>query len=70
MMERLRIIVLIVLIVPLVLNILSYMFFRNKRLMGIFFHDEMLGQPRWLPWSILVFGWLLVALFASMLFRD
>ena len=69
-MEKLRIIVLIVLIVPLVLNILSYTFFRDKRLMGIFFRDEMLGQPRWLPWSLLIYGWMLVGLFASMLFRD
>jgi len=69
-MEKLRIIVLIVLIVPLVLNILSYMFFRNGSLMQIFFHDKVVSQRRWLPWSILVFGWLLLALFASMLLKD
>ena len=69
-MEKLQIMVLIILIVPLLLNILIYMFFRSKRLMQIFFRDEMVDQPRLVPWSIIVCGWLLAGLFASMLVRG
>jgi len=67
-MGKLRIIVLIVSIMPMVLSSIVYLLLKNKRFVKTFFGDETINQTVWLPWLLITVGWFLVCVVVSFLF--
>jgi len=49
-MEKLRIIVLLVSIMPMILSSIVYLLLKNKRFVRGFFGVETVNQTTWLPW--------------------
>ena len=67
-MGKLRIIVLIVSIMPMVLNFAIYLLSKNERFVKTFFGDDTVYQKVWLPWLLITVGWFLVCVVVSFLF--
>jgi hypothetical protein len=67
-MGKLRIIVLIVSIMPLVLNFVIYLLSKNERFLKTFFGDDAVNQKVWLPWLLITLGWFLFSVVVSLVF--
>jgi len=67
-MGKLRIIVLIVSIMPLVLNFVIYLLSKNERFLKTFFGDDTVNQKVWLPWLLITLGWFLLSVVVSLVF--
>jgi len=67
-MGKLRIIVLIVSIMPMVLNFAIYLLSKNERFVKTFFGDDTVDQKVWLPWLLITLGWFLLSVVVSFLF--
>jgi len=67
-MEKLRIIVLIVSIMPMVLSSIVYLLLKSKRYVRAFFGVETVNQTTWLPWLFITIGWFLVSVVISLVF--
>jgi hypothetical protein len=67
-MEKLRIIVLLVSIMPMILSSIVYLLLKNKRFVRAFFGVETVNQTTWLPWLFITIGWFLVSVVISFLF--
>jgi hypothetical protein len=66
-MGKLRLIVLVVSIMPMILNLIVYLLSKNKRFARTFFGDETV-QIVWLPWLLVTIGWFLLSVVISFLF--
>jgi len=67
-MGKLRIIVLLVSIMPMILSSIVYLLLKNKRFVRAFFGVETVNQTTWLPWLFITIGWFLVSVVISFLF--
>jgi hypothetical protein len=67
-MEKLRIIVLLVSIMPMILSSIVYLLLKNKRFVRAFSGVETVNQTTWLPWLFITIGWFLVSVVISFLF--
>jgi hypothetical protein len=67
-MEKLRIIVLVISIMPMLLNFVVYLLLRNKRFVRTFLGNESASQTVWLPWLFITIGWFLIGVVVSFLF--
>jgi hypothetical protein len=67
-MEKLRIIVLLVSIMPMILSSIVYLLLKSKRFVRAFFGVETVNQTTWLPWLFITIGWFLVSVVISFLF--
>ena len=67
-MGKLRIIVLIVSIMPMVLTFAIYLLSKNERLVKTFFGDDTVDQKVWFPWLLITLGWFLLSVVVSFLF--
>jgi len=67
-MEKLRIIVLLVSIMPMILSSIVYLLLKNKGFVRAFFGVETVNQTTWLPWLFITIGWFLVSVVISFLF--
>jgi hypothetical protein len=66
-MGKLRLIVLVISIMPLILNLIVYLLSKNKRFVRIFLGNET-AQIVWLPWLLVTIGWFLLSVVISFLF--
>jgi len=66
-MGRIRLIVLVVSIVPMILNLIVYLLSKNKRFVRTFFGNET-AQIVWLPWLLVTIGWFLLSVVVSLVF--
>jgi len=67
-MGKLRIIVLIVSIMPMVLSSIVYLLLKSKRFVRAFFGVETVNQTTWLPWLFITIGWFLLSVVVSLVF--
>jgi len=67
-MEKLRIIVLLVSIMPMILSSIVYLLLKSKRFVRAFFGVETVNQTTWLPWLFITIGWFLVSVVILFLF--
>jgi len=67
-MQKLRVIVLVISIMPMVLNLIVYLLSKNKRFVKNFFGDETINEKVWLPWLLVAVGWFLIGVVVSFFF--
>jgi hypothetical protein len=67
-MQKLRVIVLVVSIMPLILNFIVYFLLKSKKFVKVFFGDETINETMWLPWLLVAVGWFLTSLLISLVF--
>jgi cytochrome bd-type quinol oxidase subunit 1 len=67
-MGKLRIMVLVVSIMPMILSSIVYLLLKNERFAKTFFGDETVKQKVWLPWLLITVGWFLVSVVVSLVF--
>jgi hypothetical protein len=67
-MRKLRIIVLVVSIMPMILNLIIYLLLKNKRFVNAFFGDQTTDETTWLPWLLVSIGWFLIGVVISFVF--
>jgi len=67
-MEKLRAIVLIVSIMPMILSFVIYLLLKKERFVKTFFENKTVNQKVWLPWLIVTIGWFLISILVSFLF--
>jgi len=66
-MGKLRLIVLVVSIMPMILNIIVYLLLKNKKFVKSFFGNET-AKIVWLPWLLVTVGWFLLSVVVSLVF--
>ena len=66
-MGKIRLIVLVISVMPMILNLIVYLLSKNKRFVKTFFGNET-AQIVWLPWLLVTIGWFLLSVVISFLF--